>query len=230
MNNSNLPGSPPRAWPVMRSGSTTLEAEDWQHGPTVEAVVVLLLREAFCLAADHVRQGGRSVVATKDVVCALKVLAHPTCDFIDTLVAPTRAEHAAGSQHGLERAVEAIESCALTLSSDRVAVGPDGVLRLCETQGHGQHQGQQQGQQQGRVANKYLDLMASADTWFEKHDHDNDSEEANHLTPMRRSVVAGVRAVIGSFEKDDSLFRVRSLEQSARRSRRSKKNNASILP
>ena len=97
MNSGNLPGSLPRACPVMRTGSTTLEAEDWQHGPTVEAVVVLLLREAFCLAADHVRQGGRSAVATNDVVCALKVLAHPTCDFIDTLVAPTRAEHAAGS-------------------------------------------------------------------------------------------------------------------------------------
>ena len=41
--------------------------------------------------------------------------------------------------------------------------------------------------------------MASADTWFEAHDDDDDGE-AYHLTPLRRSVVAGVRAVIAHLQ------------------------------
>ena len=44
--------------------------------------------------------------------------------------------------------------------------------------------------------------MASAYTWFDKHDKDDDDDEkeAHHSTPMRRSVVAGVRAVIAHLQ------------------------------
>ena len=107
------------------------EVDDGQHGPTVEAVMVLVLREAYSLAADRALRRRRNVVSTDDVVLALKVLAHPSCDFLDTLAPPSRAEHASGSRGGLERAVQSIESCALALSAGRVTLRADGLLACC---------------------------------------------------------------------------------------------------
>lgn len=179
----------------MQSCAADLQDGNAQHGPTVEAFMVLLLREAYHLAADYAHLRGQEAVATRDIVRALKVLAHPTCDFLDALAAPTRAEHAAGSKQGLERAVEAIESCALALSAERVAVEPGGeaegadVLRICGEVKH----------------NKYLGLMEGADALFVEAEDKEDGEDEEvgadrRWTPMRRAVLAGVKAMLAHWQ------------------------------
>ena len=193
-------------------------------GPTVEAVMVLFLREAYGLAADYALRNQRSVVCTDDVVRALKVLAHPSCDFLDTLVLPSRAEHASGSKEGLERAVQAIESCALTLCAERVTLRSDGLLGCGPSN-------------RAAGASKYVGMMSTLSCCKTDEDDDEDDEDEEDdgkvygkdeedygkddggkddegakdkgdgksrtadTTPMRRAVAAGVRAMVAHLRR-----------------------------
>ena len=188
--------------------------------------MVLVLREAFALASEHARINGRELVLTDDVVRALKVISHPSCTFIDSLAAPTRAEHAAESQGGLARAVEAIETCALALSVEHVIVDSQGRLRRSSAVPHAsEHPGHEcvQGDSQTAHTNLFsssasalsraanLDLMARADKLF----HDFAAHASNTMgaaTPVRRAIFNGVAAVVAHLQQQTNDDDIETLE------------------
>lgn len=163
--------------------------------------MVLVLREAFALASEHARISGRDVVLTDDVVRALKVLSHPSCAFIDSLAEPTRAEHAAGSQSGLERAVEAIETCALALSVEHVIVDAQGRLRRASKQHTSEHAGEHAGkhasEHAGEPAGKHAGEHAgehASKKAGEQHASKNAGEHASEHASKKSSEHAGNKA------------------------------------
>ena len=133
-----------RVPPVMRTGRRPDEYEPAESvsspvvsggGPTVEAILVMVLREAHALAATHVRLSGRVVVSTEDVCRAMKVIAHPDNAYIDTLGAPSRAEfetvYVAGSEEECSKCLDDMAMCGRMLATS-VRINARGHLQLAD--------------------------------------------------------------------------------------------------
>jgi hypothetical protein len=174
---------------------------------TVEAVMVLVIKEAYKLAALHTRHSGRVVVAPEDVFRALQVVVHPSYEFVDNLPIPTRTHNdldgATDKDHAMS--MMALEFCGRVLAAE-TRVNGRGQLQLADKPEYeADEETYSFAPEDVQQHDNSMFMMWKAHRLFKALVEKE--EDVQRMSPMRRALVRGVQTLIlkmqGSDEEDD---------------------------
>jgi hypothetical protein len=189
------------ALPPMRTGGFL--GADVPDGPlkSVETMIILVVKEAYKLAAKHTRLSGRTIVQTEDVERALKVVVHPSYEFVDRLQVPTHAGTVGDDTPPVERGHKmlAMEFCG-RLAAGGTFVNSQGQLQLADRpEFQGSEETYSFASDEDQLQDNSLFLMWHAHKHFDELVALPNAE----LSPMRRALIRGIAAMTAAMEAED---------------------------